>query len=150
MSGKVQLSNAEFNTRFAENAILIKKGGHEISEHEKITAFRCEDDITVFAVEREKGKIKAIMAWRLYTESVVDIQLKFHELIEPNADCRFYIIGGCLNTTLGTTSLLGRIREAISGYFNQPNMQIERRDNQSVSLGYKYVTAKLEMNGELT
>ena len=153
MSTTFKLSDREFEDRFGNYAILIKKGGYEFSEQEKITAFRCVDDITVFGVEREKQKVKSIMAWRFCdgkkNESVVDIQLKFHELVTPQANCSFYIVGGTIMTTMGQGCLLDRIRQAIYGYFTQPKIDVVIRENQSMKHQCMYVTVKLEMNGQI-
>ena len=157
--------------RYGNNAILVEKGGYEFYErlstgeiNQKITAFRCEDDVTVFAVERVANKVKCIMAWRFCdgdksnldelgircNESIIDMQLKFHELVKPVADCHFYVVGGTMNTTVGEGRLLDRIRKAIHGYFTRPNITVEIRENQSWKHALRYVTAKVEMDGKLT
>jgi len=165
----LKLNDDAFRIWFEHDAILIRKGGYEFYEKltkeetsQKITAFRCEDDITVFAVERINDKVKSIMAWRFCDTSILDkfgeprkdsiedMQLKFHELIEPQADCRLYIVGGMLWTTVGVGCLLDRIHHAIRGYFTRPQIEIEERVDRCQRQGYKYVTAKLEMNGKLT
>jgi hypothetical protein len=71
MSGISIISETEFKKHYGDNAILVKKGGYEFYErseineiHQKITAFQCFDDITVFAVQAVQNQVKCIMAWR--------------------------------------------------------------------------------------
>ena len=151
MSIRVKYSDKEFEECFAKDAIFVKKGGYEISEGQKITAFRCMEDITVFGVERVQDKVKSIMAWRFCdgNESVVDIQRKFHELITPEANCSLNIVGGTIITTSGQNCLLDRIRQAIYGYFTHPKIDVLIRENHSLKNGCIYVTAKLEMSGKI-
>ncbi len=163
------LTDAAFIESFGKNAILVEKGGYEFYEkpdiaeiNQKITAFRCEDDITVFAVRRINDEVKSIMAWRFYdrkepkvddvhcNESILDMQLKFHELIKPDADCYFFVVGGTMETTVGEGCLLDRIRKAIHGYFIKPKIQVVIRENESWKSNRHYVTAKIEMDGKLT
>lgn len=150
MTIPVKYSDREFEECFAQDALLVKKGGYEFSEHEKITAFRCTDDITVFGVERVGNKVQSIMAWRFSNanESIVDMQLKFKELVTPEANCKFYIVGGTENTTKGYGCLLFRIQDAINGYFTQPKIPIVR-ENKCLDHKCTYVTVKLEMSGNI-
>ena len=171
MSTSVTLSDDAFTERFGNNAILVEKDSYEFYErlstdeiNQKITAFRCEDDITVFAVEHVAYKVKCIMAWRFCevdkselaeldnrcNELILDMQLRFHELVKPEANCLIYIVGGTIDTTVGEGRLLDRIRKAIHGYFIRPNLPVEIRENESWKHDCKYVTAKVEMDGKLT
>lgn len=176
----VNLSDAKFQERFGGNAILVERGGsgfykrpekvdgQEASKKPKtddippkITAFRCKDDIAVFGVEYVENRIERIMAWRFYdrekpnvddvhcNESIDDIQLRFYELVEPQADCKLYVVGGTLDTTVGEGRLWDRIRKAIRGHF-RPNVEVEKRENESGKNNRQYVTAKIEMDGKLT
>lgn len=138
---------------FYGNAIPIKKDGYETTENQEVTAltaFNCVEDIVVFAIKKFEGKKTCVMGWRFRWESIIDIQLKFNELVDPKTVCDFYIVGGNYVTTLGNNCLLDRIHTAIRDFFTNKNKIVEQYPNPNLNTQYSYVTANMQLNGKLT
>lgn len=138
------------------NGIPIENGMYETTEDQEVralTAFNCFDDIAVFAIKKIRGKNMCAMGWRFKNESLEDIQLKFHELLEPKDVCDLYIVGGNIFTTQGKNCLLDRIHLAIRDFFIDGGKQakvVQQHTNPNLNKKYLYVTANLQIDGKLT
>ncbi len=151
---KTELNEKQFY-EFYGNGIPIETGKYETTEDQEVrslTVFNCLDDIAVFAIKKIRGKNMCVMGWRFKKESLIDIQLKFHELLEPKDVCDLYIVGGNIFTTEGADCLLSRIQQAIRDFFKDGGRQakvVQQHTNPNMNRKYLYVTANLQIDGKL-
>lgn len=142
--------------QFYGNAILVEKGGFETTQNQELTslsAYNCIDDIAVFAIKKMRGKNMCMMGWRFSNESQGQIRKNFEELLEPKDVCDFYIVGGDSDTTQSENCLLDRIHLAIKDFFIENGKHakvVKEHTNLNLNSKFKYVTAKLKIDGKLT
>ena len=152
--------------------------GKAYSEEKAITSFDIGDCITLFAIEKHEGGIKAIMGWHIGNGATVE-DIKgddyLNDFVIGNAPeeeedddsegsekmseskealertYELYIIGGDKNTTQGTGCLLKNIHQAIGEFFFAGTFSIRQElVNLNSGTANKFVSANLQMDGTLT
>ncbi len=123
---------------------------HQISSKKSITSFEVGDCITVFALEKEKNAIKAIIGWHLgnpLSAKQVANKFKGFEYTNPYD---IYIIGGNKSTTEGDNCLLANIHKAIKTIFNEESQVKLELIDVAARGEATFVSANIQLDGTLT
>jgi hypothetical protein len=135
-----------------QGALKIATDEDEFSDENSITSFEVGDCITVFGINKEKGKISGIFGCHfdsLSDESEIKEPMKETLQKGSNYQCELYIIGGngskdsqkCLkNTHMTISKLQSKYTVNTLGECTNPN----------AGTNCTYVSANLQMDGTLT
>lgn len=177
MNIPLTLSEKEFFDQFGiGKAKQIGTDQTKCSEDKSITSYDIGDCITLFALEKEAGKIKAIIGWHIGDgESVEDLKgdeylnayitgnsvdsdepessedLEDTDTQIPPKTYDLYIIGGTKHTTEGQGCLLNNIHQAIEEFFFEGTYTIKKElVNLNAGTTNEFVSANLQIDGTLT
>jgi hypothetical protein len=177
MNIPLTLSEKDFFEQFGVgDAKQIGTDEKAYSEDISITSFDIGDCITLFAIEKEAGKIKAVIGWHIGDDTSVE-DLKGDEYLDafitgnsvdsdesdssedleetepqiPQKTYDLYIIGGTKHTTEGHGCLLSNIHQAIEEFFFKRTFTIKKElVNLNAGTINEFVSANLQIDGTLT